>query len=88
VALSFEHVKFTIKYYIQADGVFELLCKIASQDISQDDSYFNPRKTALEALVKHYIDRPEVIDLLRDRSTQYPDEKLRKWADEQLKNIV
>jgi HEAT repeat protein len=76
------------QYYIQADGIFELLCQIASQDISQDDSYFNPRQTALEALVKHYIDRPEVIELLRDRSTQDPDEQLRKWAEERLKNIV
>jgi HEAT repeat protein len=76
------------EYYIQADGVFELLCQIASQDPSPEIGYFNPRKTALKALVEHYIDRPEVIELLRDRSTQDPDEELRKWAKEQLKNIV
>jgi hypothetical protein len=75
------------KYYIQTDGVFELLCQIASQDPSPP-SYFNPIKAALEALVKHCIDRPEVIELLRDRSTQDPDEELRKWAEEQLKNII
>jgi predicted NACHT family NTPase len=77
------------KYYIQADGVFELLCQVATQDPYRGSSNFwNPRQTALKALVKNYIQRPEIIELLRDRSTQDPDKKLRKWAEEQLKNIV
>jgi HEAT repeat protein len=75
------------QHYIQTDAAFKLLCQIASQDPYRGESYFNPRKTALEAVVKNYIDRPEVIELLRDRSTQEPDEELRIWAEEQLKNI-
>jgi energy-coupling factor transporter ATP-binding protein EcfA2 len=76
------------KYYIQVDGVFELLCQVASQDPYRGSSNFwNPRQTALKALVKHDIQRSEVIELLRDRSIQDPDEKLRKWANNQLKKI-
>jgi HEAT repeat protein/GTPase SAR1 family protein len=79
---------------IQADWVFKLLCQIASQDPYRGKNEHNPRKIALEAVVENYIDtsgrlcqRPEVIELLRDRSTQEPDEELRIWAEEQLKNI-
>jgi hypothetical protein len=78
-------------YFSQADGVFELLYQVASQDPYRGGNYFNPRQTALKGLVKHYIElyqRSKIIELLRDRSTQDPDEKLRKWAEEQLEKIV
>jgi GTPase SAR1 family protein len=75
------------KYYIQDDSTFKLLCQIASQDLYRGKNDYKLRKIALEALVENYIDRPEVIELLRDRSTQEPEEKLRIWAREQLKNI-
>jgi HEAT repeat protein len=80
-------VKSIAQYYIQDDIAFKLLCQIASQDPYRGENYFNPRKIALEAVVENYIDQPEVIELLRDRSTQEPDEELRIWAEEQLKNI-
>jgi hypothetical protein len=77
------------KYYTQADGIFELLSQVASQDPYQGNSNFwNPRKTALKALVDRYIQRPEVINLLQYRSTQDDDERLRKWADKQLKKLA
>ncbi len=76
------------QYYIQTDEAFELLCQIASQDPYRGEHDDNLRKIALEAVVENYIDRPEVIELLRDRSTQDPDEELRIWAEEQLKNIA
>jgi hypothetical protein len=86
--VRFVAVESCAKYYIQVDGVFELLCQVASQDPYRESSNFwNPRQTALKALVKHYIKRPEVIDLLRDRSTRDSDERLRKWAEKQLKKI-
>jgi tetratricopeptide (TPR) repeat protein len=76
------------KCCIQVDDGFEFLCGIVSQDIYQGSDYFSPRKTALEGLVNHYSDRPEIIELLRDRSTQDPNEELQKWAEEQLEKIV
>ncbi len=85
--VRWEAVRSIGEYYIQIDSAFKLLCQIASQDLYRGENYFNPRKTALEAVVENYIDRPEVIELLRDRSTQEPDEELRIWAEEQLKNI-
>jgi hypothetical protein len=86
--VRFVAVESCAKYYIQVDGVFELLCQVASQDPYRESSNFwNPRQTALKALVKHYIKRPEVIDLLRDRSIRDTDERLQKWAEKQLKKI-
>jgi hypothetical protein len=75
------------EYYIQDDRAFKLLCQIASQDPYRGENDRNPRKIALEAVVENYIDRPEVIELLRDRSTQDPDEELRIWAEEQLNKL-
>ncbi len=73
--------------YLPNDRVFKLLCQIASQDPYRGEHDRNPRKIALEAVVENYIDRPEVIELLRDRSTQDPDEELRIWAEEQLNKL-
>jgi hypothetical protein len=76
------------KYYHQVDGVFELLCQVATQDPYQEGiKSWNPRQTALKALIEYYIHRPEVVELLRNRSTQDADERLRKWAKKQLTKI-
>jgi NACHT domain len=44
----------------------------------------NFRQAALKAIIKNYPDRSEVLDLLLDRSKNDPDEKVRKFAKEQL----
>jgi hypothetical protein len=94
IALNAQHenvrrtaLKSIAQYHIQDDIAFKLLCQIASQDPYRGENDRNPRKIALEAVVKNYIDRPEVIELLRDRSTQDPDEELRIWAEEQLNKL-
>ena len=48
------------------------------------DERINPRQAALKAIVEDYPDRPEVLDLLLDRSQNDPDEQVRKYAEEQL----
>ena len=54
-------------------------------NLDQDsDERMNPRQAALEAIVKDYPDRSEVLDLLLDRSNNDPDEQVRKFAEEQL----
>ena len=45
----------------------------------------NPRQTAMEALLTHYLAHPKTIELLRDRAINDPDEQLREWAQQQLK---
>jgi HEAT repeats len=66
--------------------MFDFLCGIAIQDRHgiQDDPDENPRKAALEGIVKNYPDRSEVLDLLLDRSKNDPDKQVRKYAEKQL----
>jgi hypothetical protein len=48
------------------------------------DEKINPHQAALEAILKNYPDRSEVLNLLLDRSQNDPDEQVRKYAEEQL----
>ncbi|NJO41317.1 MAG: NACHT domain-containing protein [Cyanobacteria bacterium RU_5_0] len=77
------------KYFIRASGVFELLCEIVVQDPFQREGarQFNPRQTALEALLTHYPAHPKILELLLDRAFNDPDEQLREWAQEQLEKF-
>jgi hypothetical protein len=49
---------------------------------------YNAQKIVLEALLDHYPTHPKTIALLRDRALNDPDEQLREWAQEQLKNFT
>ena len=68
---------------------FNFLCEVATQDPFQRDHEwpFNPRQTALEGLFAIAPKNPQVIDLLRDRAANDPDDFLREWATEQLAEI-
>ena len=69
---------------------FDLLCHIAMHDRFQRKYDFqdNPRQTVLEAILKNYPDRPEIIDLLRDRSINDADEKVQKFAEQELSKLI
>ncbi|MBD2635363.1 HEAT repeat domain-containing protein, partial [Limnothrix sp. FACHB-881] len=70
---------------------FNLLCEVATQDpfqLQRDYEWqFNPRRTALDGLLEIAPENPLVIDLLRDRAANDPDDLLRQWATEQLAKI-
>ncbi|MBD2161478.1 HEAT repeat domain-containing protein [Limnothrix sp. FACHB-1083] len=70
-------------------STLKLLDKVAIQDPFQRSRQYerNPRKTALEGLLEIVPKNPLVIDLLRDRAANDPDDLLRQWATEQLANI-
>ncbi|MDY7006510.1 MAG: HEAT repeat domain-containing protein [Cyanobacteriota bacterium] len=70
-------------------GIFELFYHTALNDPFQHQNYYqyNPRQTALEAIVKHYPEHPQTLSLLQDRAENDPDEKLRKWAKEKLRRF-
>jgi NACHT domain/HEAT repeats len=77
------------KHFIKADGVFELLCQLEDKDTYQENSnHYKYRKTALKALVNHYIDRSETIEILSNISKTDLDEYLREWAQEYLKYMT
>ncbi|MBW4693231.1 MAG: NACHT domain-containing protein [Lyngbya sp. HA4199-MV5] len=67
--------------------VFEFLFSCARNDGFERTYDFekNPRFVALVEVVKHCSTHPKTLELLRDRAEHDPDEQLRQWAQEQLK---
>lgn len=73
-------------------GVLGLFCNVAVNDPFQPSKeklimrsiITNPRQTALEVILKHYPNYPQILPLLSDRSENDPDENLRKWAKSKL----
>ncbi len=47
----------------------------------------NPRQTALAAIIELYPDRPQSLELVRDRALNDRDQKLREFAQEKLTQL-
>ena len=71
------------------DELFGFLYECAVNDpfVRKDLSNRNPRIRALQAIIKNYSNHPQTLPLLKDRAENDPDEKLRKFAQEKLKNF-
>jgi hypothetical protein len=70
-------------------GIFEWLGDIAIDHPFERQSKFqnNPRKAALEIMVKQYPDRPKTLEILRDRFANDPDEQVRQFAQKKLTEL-
>ena len=70
-------------------GIFELLCDVAIKDPFEReyDRQGNPRQTVLAAMIELYPDRPQTLELVRDRAQNDSDETLRKFAQEKLTQL-
>jgi hypothetical protein len=70
-------------------GIFELLCDVAINDPfdREEDWQDNPRQTALAAMIELYPDRPQILELVRDRAQNDRDQKLREFAQEKLTQL-
>jgi predicted NACHT family NTPase len=68
---------------------FGFLCDRAIHDTFKRyyDWQINPRQTALEAILQHYSDRPQTLELLKTVSNNDPDEKLKEFAKEELARL-
>jgi HEAT repeat protein len=69
--------------------LFELLCDVAIND-PFDRKYIlqnNPRQTALAAMIELYPDRPQTLELVRDRAQNDSDETLREFAQKKLAEL-
>jgi hypothetical protein len=69
--------------------MFDFLCHIARHDPYRKQSEHDKtaRKSALEAVLIHYSDLPEVLELLRDLYAMYPsdlDDSMNEFAEEKL----
>jgi len=67
-------------------GIFEDLGDIAINYPFERKSklQLNPRRTALEIMLKQYPDSPKTLEILRDRFANDPDEKVRQFAQKKL----
>ncbi|MEG4985205.1 HEAT repeat domain-containing protein, partial [Microcoleus sp. BR0-C5] len=70
-------------------GIFELLCDVALNDPFEREYYWlgNPRQAALAAMIELYPDRPQTLELVRDRAQNDSDERLRKFAQKKLTKL-
>lgn len=68
--------------------MFEFLCNCAINDPFKGQPYwFNPRQTALEAIIKLYPNHPQTLPLLQDRAENDSDEKVREFAQKKLAEL-
>ena len=70
--------------------LFELLCDVAINDPFDHRGKFrwrNPRQTALAAMIELYPDRPQTLEIVRDRAQNESDEIFRKFAQKELAEL-
>ncbi|MEH2427138.1 MAG: HEAT repeat domain-containing protein [Nostoc sp.] len=70
---------FEIYYNCAVNGFFE-----GSHDPWQHP---NPRRVALEIIIKQFPQHPQTLPLLRDKAENDPDEKVRKFAQQKLAEL-
>ncbi|MEB3178355.1 MAG: HEAT repeat domain-containing protein, partial [Nostocaceae cyanobacterium] len=65
-----------------APWLFEFMRDVAVNDpfVRQEDREDNPRKVALQVIIKQFRHHPETLPLLRDRAANDGDEEVRKLA--------
>ncbi|BAY15177.1 hypothetical protein NIES21_09920 [Anabaenopsis circularis NIES-21] len=76
------------KAYKSQRELFEIYYNCAANDPfegSHDEFIPNPRRVALEIIVKQYPQDERTLPLLRDRAKNDPDEEVREYAEKQLK---
>jgi HEAT repeat protein/energy-coupling factor transporter ATP-binding protein EcfA2 len=68
---------------------FDFLCDRAIHDPfkREEDWQTNPRQTALEAILQHYSDKPQTLELLKAISNNDPDKRLKKFAKKELAKL-
>ena len=70
-------------------ALFKLLCYVAINNPfdREYDLQDNPRQTALTAMIKLYPDRPQTLELVRDRAQNDSNEICREFAQEKLAEL-
>jgi len=70
-------------------GMFELFYNCALNDPfeHEENHETNPRRIALEIIVKQHPHRPQTLPLLRDRAENDPDEQVREFAQKKLAEL-
>ncbi|WP_334742252.1 HEAT repeat domain-containing protein [Nostoc sp.] len=79
------------KYFKYQPELFEIYYHCAVNNHFKDsyNSRFNPnpRRIALEIIIKQFPQHPQTLPLLRDRTENDPDEQVREFAQKKLKQL-
>ncbi|MEA5602058.1 hypothetical protein, partial [Nostoc sp. UHCC 0252] len=79
------------KHFRNQPKLFEIYYNCAVNDSFEDrhNSLFNsnPRRVALEIIIKQFPQHPQTLPLLRDRAANDPDEKVRNFAQQKLAEL-
>ncbi|MBE8969613.1 HEAT repeat domain-containing protein [Nostocales cyanobacterium LEGE 12452] len=70
-------------------GIFDMFYKCAINDPFERkyDYEINPRRIALEIIIKQFPQHPQTLPLLRDRAENDPDEQVREFAQKKLAQL-
>ncbi|WP_375470086.1 NACHT domain-containing protein [uncultured Nostoc sp.] len=77
------------KYFRNQPELFEIYYNCAVNDSFERkrDYEINPRRVALEIIIKQYPQHPQTLPLLRDKAENDPDEQVRKFAQQKLAEL-
>ncbi|KAB8320166.1 hypothetical protein SD81_000540 [Tolypothrix campylonemoides VB511288] len=62
-------------------------CAINDPFERKENDETNPRRVAVEIIVKQYPHHPQTLPLLRDRAENDPDEQVREFAQKKLAEL-
>ena len=88
-AVRFSAIQEIARGWKDEPGIFELLCDVAINDRFEREHNWqgNPRQAALTAMIELYPDRPQTLELLRDRAQNDSDDIFREFAQEILAEL-
>ncbi|WP_322727414.1 HEAT repeat domain-containing protein [Nostoc sp. ChiQUE01b] len=79
------------KHLKEQPELFQIYYHCAINDLFErrDDSMFNrnPRRVALEIIIKQFPQHPQTLPLLRDKAAYDPDEQVRNFAQQKLAEL-
>ena len=75
------------KYFRNQPELFKIYynCVVNDPFERKQDNETNPRRVALEIIIKQFPQHPQTLPLLRDRAENDPDEEVREFAQQKLK---
>jgi HEAT repeat protein len=77
------------KYFKYQPELFDIyhICAVNDSFERKEKDETNPRRIALEIIIKQFPQHPQTLPLLRDRAENDPDEQVREFAQKKLKQL-
>ncbi|AVH61959.1 HEAT repeat domain-containing protein [Nostoc sp. 'Peltigera membranacea cyanobiont' N6] len=77
------------KYFKYQPELFDIYhnCAVNDSFERKEKNETNPRRIALEIIIKQFPQHPQTLPLLRDRTENDPDEQVREFAQKKLKQL-